>query len=194
MKIVDVTKRMVKVPVIGKGTTIHPTAHVFSWVVIGKNCHIRAGAVIGALGLSLTGSRKKKFLRKPATGRVIIKDDCDIGANTVIQRGQTRDTVIGENTFIAPNCSIGHDTIIGKRVIITGANHINGYCEIGDGVYIAPNSCILNRRKIGRDALIGIGSLVLHNVPPNTVVYGRPAKPRKRQPRRFLNKALLHKA
>lgn len=180
---------MVKKAVIGKGTIIHPKAHVFSWVVIGKNCHIRAGAVIGAAGLALTGGQKKKILRHSLVGRVIIKDNCDVGANTVIQRGRTRDTIIGENTFIAPSCNIGHDTIIGKRVIITGMNQICGYCEIADEVYIAPNCCILPRKKIGKRAFVGVGSLVLHNVPPNTVVYGRPAKPRKRQPKRFPNQA-----
>lgn len=172
-------------PIIGEGTKIHPSAVICPWVVIGKNCRIHAGAIIGGEGLTIGGRQKTGLRRKPAKARVIIHDNSEVGPNSVVQRGSTRDTIVGENTFIGPLCNIGHDVQIGKHVIITGKTNIAGFCIVHDGVLIGTGACIKNRIVIGKDSFVGIGSLVLHNVPPNTVVYGRPAKPRPRQPERY---------
>ena len=47
---------------------------------------------------------------------------------------------------------------------------------IGDEVIIYPGACIIGKITIGTQAIIGAGSIVLHDVPPNTVVAGNPAK------------------
>jgi serine acetyltransferase len=52
---------------------------------------------------------------------------------------------------------------------------MSGYTEIGEDASIAPGVTILNRVKIGRDAFVGIGSLVLHDVGEGEKVTGRPA-------------------
>ena len=157
---------------------VHPTAYIDSTSLLGKNCEIDVGAKIGVKGLALKriGLDHSQFKLREFKGVVVLKDNVHIGAGTIIQRGVTRNTVIGEGTKIAPMCSIGHDVIMGKNCRITGMNQISGYVEIGDNVYVAPSCSILNRIKIGSNACIGIGSLVLHDVPANKTVYGRPAK------------------
>jgi len=161
-------------------TAIDKTAIIHEDTVIGEGCVIKEKAIIGTEGLALSRRNKNRFCLRGHKGKVIIKNEVLIGANTIVQRGVTRDTVIGEGTKIGPMCNIGHDTIIGKNCRIAGMNQINGYVEIGNDVYMAPGCNILNRIKIGSGVFIGIGSLVMHNVPENTTVYGRPAKPKKK--------------
>ncbi|MFW9795051.1 MAG: hypothetical protein ACFFEE_12155, partial [Candidatus Thorarchaeota archaeon] len=94
---------------------------------------------------------------------------------TTVQKGILRRTIIGKGTKIGPNCNIGHEAEIGKYCIITGMTLVAGATEIGDHTYIAPHSTIKNSIKVGKNAFIGIGSLVIDDVPDGKTVVGRPA-------------------
>ena len=69
-------------------------------------------------------------------GRVIIQDDVEIGANTTIDRGSNRDTVIGEGTKIDNLVQIGHNVVIGRHCLIAGQVGISGSVTIGDFVML----------------------------------------------------------
>ena len=112
-------------------------------VCIGRDCAIGAGATIaacadrrprdhssrrphrpGRIRLSSVAARAiKKFRRR---GRVIIQDDVEIGANTTIDRGSTRDTVIGEGTKIDNLVQIAHNVSIGRHCLIASQAGISG--------------------------------------------------------------------
>jgi serine O-acetyltransferase len=70
---------------------------------------------------------------------------------------------------------IGQGTKIGKRVIIyqnvTLGEKEGKYPKIEDNVIIYPNSIILGGIKIGKNSIIGAGSLILKDVPPNSIVF-----------------------
>lgn len=80
--------------------------------------------------------------------------------------------VVNENTVIGENCTFYHNVTIGSRQfgMVTGAP------TIGDEVIIYPGACIIGKITIGAQAIIGAGSIVLTDVPPNTVVAGNPAR------------------
>lgn len=156
---------------------IHPSAIIADDVKLGDDIVICGGVVVGAEGLNLNRV-DGKFVRKEVNASVVIEDGVFIGANTVVQRGLTRNTIIGENTYVGPLCNIGHDSQIGKSCLITGNTLICGYVDVGDGVRINPHSTILNRIKIGSGALVGISSLVMKDVPSDVTVYGHPARER----------------
>ena len=80
--------------------------------------------------------------------------------------------VVNENTVIGDNCTFYHNVTIGSRQFGMGA----GAPLIGDEVIIYPGACIIGKITIGTQAIIGAGSIVLNDVPPNTVVAGNPAK------------------
>jgi len=160
-----------------KTSRIHPSAYVAADVVIGAGCVIHPGARIGTLGLSLRRVGDH-YERNESRGSVVIEDNVEVGANTVVHRGVEGDTVIGEGTFIGSMCNIGHDVRIGCHCRITPRVGVYGYVEIGDYVYIAPGCDILNRIRIGSRARIGIGSLVMRDIPKGVTVYGRPAAPK----------------
>lgn len=159
---------------LGDNVTIEEFVVLKTGTIIGHNCHIHAGAKIGAPAFdfkSSTGPRKRTHQK----GLIIIGNNVDIGFNTVIQRGVEGNTIIGENTYINNLCNIGHDVQIGKGCTIGLGTRMSGYTEIGEAARIAPGVTIMNRVKIGRDAFVGIGSLVLHDVGNGAKVTGRPA-------------------
>ncbi len=80
--------------------------------------------------------------------------------------------VVNENTVIGENCTFYHNVTIGSRQF----GMVAGAPTIGDDVIIYPNACIIGKITIGARAIIGAGSIVLNDVPPNTVVAGNPAK------------------
>lgn len=159
----------------GKQSIIHSTALIFPGAIIGKHCVIHAHVIIGCEGLSLTKQTDGIFKPCKTACNVILKDNVHVYAGTMIQRGISRNTLVGKGTFIGPMCNIGHDTIIGENCVIAGMTQINGYVEIGDNVRINPGSTIRNRMKIGSNATIGIGSLIMQDVPEGAIFLGRPA-------------------
>ncbi len=160
---------------LGKNVDIHPNVVVYSGTIIGNRVVVRANAVLGAEGLDYGRNWKGELRRIPHLSQLIIEDDVDIGSNTTLQRGMLRPTTVGRGTKIGPNCDIGHEVRIGKHCIITGMTLVAGATEIGDYTYIAPHSTIRNSIRIGDHAFIGIGSLVMDDVPDDTTVTGRPA-------------------
>lgn len=84
---------------------------------------------------------------------------------------------IGENTFIQNTATVGHDTIIGKHDVISANTAIAGHCMIGDQVYIALNVPVKEETRIGDNSIIGMGAVVLRDIPENVIAMGNPARP-----------------
>ena len=83
---------------------------------------------------------RKGHLKVPQIGRVIIQDDVEIGANSCVDRGALKDTVIGEGTKIDNLVQIGHNVVIGRHCVIVGQVGISGSTELGDFVVMGGQS------------------------------------------------------
>ena len=148
--------------VVGDGVSIdddsllHSACIVKAESQIGKRAIIHPGAVIGADGFGFARDLvDASWVKIPQTGRVVIGDDVEIGANTCIDRGAIDDTVIedgvkldnliqiahnvriGAHTAIAACVGIAGSTVIGKRCTIAGASSIMGHLVIADDVNIS---------------------------------------------------------
>ena len=88
-------------------------------------------------------------LKVPQIGRVIIQDDVEIGANSCVDRGALKDTVIGEGTKIDNLVQIGHNVVIGRHCVIVGQVGISGSTELGDFVVMGGQSGTVGHIKIG---------------------------------------------
>ena len=88
-------------------------------------------------------------LKVPQIGRVIIQDDVEIGANTTIDRGASRDTVIGEGTKIDNLVQIGHNVVIGRHCVIVAQVGISGSTTIEDFVVLGGQVGVVGHVRIG---------------------------------------------
>lgn len=161
---------------IGDGTVIDSHVRIYDDVVLGKNCNIKAGAVIGGAGFGFERDENGNKFRFPQIGSVRIGDDVEIGSQTCIDRGALSDTIIGDHTKINNLCHIAHNNRIGRNVTITGCVNLSGGNVIEDNVWIAPNASLVGYVHIGENATIGMGAVVVKDVPSNEVWVGNPAK------------------
>lgn len=178
---------------IGAGTIIGANAIIGEDVRIGRQCSIGPGA---ALSCALVGDRvilhagarigqdgfgfamgPGGHLKVPQTGRVIIQNDCEIGANATIDRGANRDSVIGEGTKIDNLVQIGHNVTIGRHCVIVSQVGISGSTEIGDYVVIGGQTGIAGHLRIGMGVQIAAQSGVMNDIPAGAKWGGSPARP-----------------
>lgn len=162
---------------IKEGTIIHGNVHIYDDVKIGKNVIIQAGCIIGVSGLSLAKDEMGKFHNFPHLGGVVIEDDVEIQALSVIDRGVLEDTIIGKGTKINSCCYIGHNCKVGRNNVITGHAMLSGSVKTGDNCWISPTAVIRDQLNIGSNSFIGIGSVVVSSLNEESRVMGNPARP-----------------
>lgn len=148
-----------------------------SHAIIGNNVNIYTGVRIGQDGFGFAIDRKRGFKKVIQLGRVIIEDNCEIGANSCIDRGAGRDTVIGAGTWIDNMVHIAHNVVIGKNCIIVAQVGIAGSSTIGDFVMIGGQVGIAGHVQIGSGAKIAAQSGVMRDVPAGEEQLGSPALP-----------------
>jgi UDP-3-O-[3-hydroxymyristoyl] glucosamine N-acyltransferase len=189
------------------GAVIGPNAEIGSGTVIGANAVIGAGVRIGrdgaigagvVLSNALIGDRviihpgckigqdgfgflmgPQGHIKIPQVGRVIIQDDVEIGAGTTVDRGATRDTVIGEGTKIDNLVQVGHNVNIGRHCVLVGQVGIAGSSTLEDFVVLGARVGLNTSVTIGEGAQIAATSNVHGDVPAGARWGGSPAKPLK---------------
>jgi len=107
---------------------------------------------------------------------VIIGKNVEIGFGVVIMAGVIINPLskIGNFTFFATGCQIEHDCVIEDYASVSAGSVMGGYVSIGMFSAITLGVVILDRLKIGKNSVIGSGSLVLKNIPDNVLAYGNP--------------------
>ena len=138
---------------IGNNCLIHPNVTIYDNTVIGNNVTIHANTVLGADAFYYK-NRITGFDKLISGGRVVIKDNVDLGASCTIDRGVTGDTTIGEGTKIDNQVHVGHDTIIGKKCLIASQTGIAGCVIIEDKVTIWGQVGTNSGITIGKGAII----------------------------------------
>ena len=176
---------------IGSDAWIGPLVSV-SCALIGDRVTLHPGVRVGQDGFGFAPD-PAGFIKVPQLGRVIIQDDCDIGANTTIDRGAGPDTVIGEGTWIDNLVQVAHNVRIGRRCIIAAQTGISGSTEIGDYVMIGGQAGLAGHLKIGEGAMIAAQSGVMRDVGPRERVAGSPAMPAKQHFREVASLARMAK-
>ena len=161
--------------IIGDNCIIDSNVRIYDGVVLGNNCEVKAGAVLGGAGFGYERDADGSKFRFPQIGQLIIGDYVEVGSNTCIDRGALSDTVIGDYTKINNLCHIAHNNKIGRNVTITGCVNISGSNIIDDDVWVAPYSSIRGWLHIGKGSTIGMGSVVVKDIPSCETWVGNPA-------------------
>lgn len=164
--------------IIGANTRLIAQVSIVGPVIIGERVIIHSGAVLASDGFGLAND-KGVWVKIPQLGRVIIGDDVEIGANTTIDRGALKDTIIeegvkldnqiqiahnvkiGAHTAVAGCTGIAGSTVIGKHCAIGAAAGIQGHIEIADGVQVSGMTAI--RKSISTPGLYTSGTTAQEN-------------------------------
>jgi UDP-3-O-[3-hydroxymyristoyl] glucosamine N-acyltransferase len=152
-------------------------AHVtLSYAVLGARVYVYPGARIGQEGFGFA-STTSGFLSIPQLGRVILEDDVEVGANTTIDRGSSRDTVIGAGSRLDNLVQIGHNVVLGRCCVVVAQVGISGSTVLEDFVRVGGQAAMAGHLRIGRGSEIGAQAGVISDVAPGMRVLGSPAQP-----------------
>jgi UDP-N-acetylglucosamine acyltransferase len=153
-----------------KSNQIHPTAIIHDCVKLGKNNVIGAYCVIGSDG-EIRDCPKFE-------GEVHIGDGNRISELVTIQRPAGKDaaTKIGNNNLIMAHTHIGHDAGICDGCELSTGTIVGGYALIESGAKIKLGVTIRNRKVIGKDAIVGMGAVVVSDIPAGEIWVGTPAR------------------
>lgn len=161
---------------VGSDCLVYPNVVIREECVIGDRVIIHSGAVIGDDGFGFV--RDGETIRKiPQIGNVVIGDDCEIGANTTIDRATTGTTRIGRGTRIDNLVMIAHNVEIGENSILCGQVGISGSTIVGSDVTLAGQVGIVGHVEIGDRVRVGAQGGVTKSIPDGTEVSGYPALP-----------------
>lgn len=178
---------------LGDDVILHAGARIGARVRIGDRYIGQPNSVVGGCGFSfvtpepsgaedvratLSGERQirsQKWHRIQSLGAVVIGDDVELGANSSIDRGTIRDTVIGSGTKIDSVCQIGHNVQMGEDCMMCGMAGVAGSARIGNRVLLAGKVAVNDNIFIGDDVIVGGASRVYTNVPAGRTVLGDPA-------------------
>lgn len=158
---------------IGHNNTFHSGVKIYQECELGNDIILHANAVIGSDGFGFAPQADGTFAKVPQIGNVIIEDNVEVGANTVIDRAALDATIIragakldnliqiahnveiGENTVIAAQAGIAGSTKIGKNNQIGGQAGFVGHIKTADGVKVQAQSGINRTIKEEGKAVYG---------------------------------------
>ena len=149
---------------IGKNTHIHPNVTIGDGVKIGCDCEIFSSASIGTDGFGYTEDDKGKWVKIPQSGSVVLRNNVDVGSNTVIDRGTIDDTIISSGVKIDNQVQIGHNCFIDEDTIIAGCVGVAGSAFIGKKCKIGGAAMILGHLSIADNTTISPGTMITKTI------------------------------
>ena len=153
--------------VIGEGSQLAARVTIYHNCRIGARAIIHAGVVVGADGFGFAPDFSVDgggWVKIPQTGRVLIGDDCEIGANTTIDRGAIDDTVIGNDVKIDNQVQVGHNCVIGDHTVISGCVGIAGSTRIGRRVMVGGAAGFIGHLEVCDGAVVSAMTLVTKSI------------------------------
>ena len=161
---------------IGDDCVLFPNAVLYPRTVLGRGVRVHAGAVLGADGFSYHPT-DDGLLKMPHLGRVVVEDGVEIGANTCIDRAALDDTVIGAGSKLDNLVQVGHNSQVGRAVLLAGQVGLSGSVTLEDGAVLGGQAGVADHRRVGAGAQVGAQSGVGRDLPPGGRYLGTPARP-----------------
>ncbi|HEY1076766.1 MAG TPA: UDP-3-O-(3-hydroxymyristoyl)glucosamine N-acyltransferase, partial [Fontimonas sp.] len=148
---------------VGDGSELIARITLVTRVRLGKRVLVHPGAVIGADGFGLAMD-SGHWIKVPQLGGVVIGDDCEIGANTTIDRGALDDTVLEEDVRLDNQIQIGHNVRIGAHTAMAGCSAAAGSARIGRYCLIGGAAGVLGHLEICDRVVVTAMSLVTSSI------------------------------
>jgi UDP-3-O-[3-hydroxymyristoyl] glucosamine N-acyltransferase len=178
---------------IGKSTSIYPHVILYPGVEVGdcvvlhsnvtvrEDCRIgnrvvlQNGVIIGGDGFGFAPTKDGGFYKIFQTGRVLIEDDVEIGANTTVDRAAVGDTIIRHGAKLDNLVQIGHGAQVGEDCVLAAQVGLAGSTRLGRNVWVGGQAGFAGHLEVGDKAIITAQSGTSHDVPSGAVISGSPA-------------------
>ena len=148
---------------VGAGSELIARVTLVTRVRLGARVRIHPGAVLGADGFGLAMDAGR-WIKVPQLGGVVVGDDCEIGANTCIDRGALDDTVLEEDVRLDNQIQIGPNVHIGAHTAMAGCSAAAGSAKIGRYCLVGGGAGVLGHLEICDKVMITAMSLVTHSI------------------------------
>lgn len=149
---------------VGAGSRLYPGATIYHGCRLGRRALVHSGAVIGADGFGFAQEKSGEWVKIAQTGRVLIGDDVEIGANTTIDRGALEDTVIEDGVKLDNQIQVGHNVHIGRNTAMAGCVGIAGSAKVGAGCTVGGGAIILGHLTLADGVHVSAGTLVAKSI------------------------------
>ena len=149
--------------VVGAGSELVARVTLVKRVRLGQRVLVHPGAVLGAdgFGLAMEGGRWTKV---PQLGGVVVGDDCEIGANTCIDRGALDDTVLEQDVRLDNLVQVAHNVFIGAHTAMAGCAAVAGSARIGRHCLVGGGAGIVGHIEVCDRVVVTAMSLVTHSI------------------------------
>ncbi|MEA3459265.1 MAG: bifunctional UDP-N-acetylglucosamine diphosphorylase/glucosamine-1-phosphate N-acetyltransferase GlmU [Chloroflexota bacterium] len=188
---IDPSSTFIDAPVqIGQDTVIYPHTYLQGETKVGRDCRIGPNTIIRDSSIS-----DGCVIQASVVEGAILEDDVDVGPFSHLRQGAhlARGVHVGnfgevKNSYLGPGTKMGHfsyvgDATVGKNVNIGAGTITCNYdgvrknpTVIEDGAFIGSDTMLVAPVKIGARAKIGAGAVVTHDIPPDSLAYGVPAR------------------
>ena len=163
--------------VIGAGVTIGARTWVGPPAVINGPTRIGADNRIYQFTSLGDAPQDKKYRGEPT--RLEIGDRNVFREFVTVNRG-THDkgvTRIGDDNWLLAYSHVGHDCLLGDKIIMSNCAQLGGHVELGDWVIMSGLSAVHQFTKIGAHCFVANNAAVTRDVPPYLMTVGQPAVP-----------------
>jgi UDP-3-O-[3-hydroxymyristoyl] glucosamine N-acyltransferase len=161
--------------IIGDNTILFAGVRVYSESVIGANCSIHSGAIIGSDGFGFAPNPDGTFTKIPQIGNVILEDNVDVGSCTTIDRATMGSTIIRKGVKLDNQIQIAHNVEIGENTVIAAQTGVAGSAKIGSNCMIGGQVGIAGHITIGNNVRIQAQSGVGKSIKDGEVLQGSPS-------------------
>ena len=148
---------------VGEGCELVARVTLVTRVRLGRRVLVHPGAVLGADGFGIAMDHGR-WIKVPQLGGVVVGDDCEIGANTTIDRGALGDTVLEEDVRLDNQIQVGHNVRIGAHTAMAGCSAVAGSATIGRHCLVGGGAGILGHLEVCDRVVITAMSLVTHSI------------------------------
>lgn len=164
--------------IVGENTALNSGVKVYYNCVIGANCILHSGCVIGSDGFGFAPTSDGSYKKIPQMGNVVLEDDVEIGANTVVDRATLGSTIIRKGVKIDNLVQIAHNVEVGMNTVIAAQTGISGSTKLGKQCTLAGQVGLAGHLQIADGTIFGAQAGVPNSVKiPNQILQGSPAIP-----------------
>jgi len=175
--------------IIGNNVNLYSGVTIYNDCIIGNSCTLHSGSVIGSDGFGFAPKEDGTYDKIPQMGNVVLEDNVEVGANSIVDRatlGSTKirkgvkidnlvqiahNVEVGENTVIAAQSGISGSTKLGKRCVLAGQVGLAGHLQIADGTIFGAQTGVPKSVKIPNQILQGYPAISIVNFHKSAIVH-----------------------